>query len=180
MPRNRNTEDTIVDEGSDVEVNLDDEAAVEQAIANDSESGINVAQVATYAGQSGPKQPQKKHPLPEGYVTPVEFAHVVERDQGWAVGSLRPQIIYGYIKNNKGFGELVTKHTDGRNMMKSDDALVAYKEMRAKTAEREANKAAKGNTPAPAGSQPTDDASQGAATTAQTDSVQATEADKLT
>lgn len=39
----------------------------------------------------------KKAPLPKGFVTPVQFAKALSEKENREV---RPQIIYGYIKNN--------------------------------------------------------------------------------
>lgn len=78
----------------------------------------------------------KKDPKPEGYVSPVEFAKLWsahragqpatleafgELDEGQVV---RPQIIYGYIRNNAAFHEACAmQNTDGHWMINTQSGL---------------------------------------------------------
>jgi hypothetical protein len=69
--------------------------------------------------------------LPEGHVTPVGFVRVLKEQRGVEV---RPQVIYSTAKNTKTFPAF--RHTDGRIIMNTSDALKWWdeKEERRKTA----------------------------------------------
>ncbi len=115
---------------SDIELDLDtdsDEETVEKA--ND---------------QNQPKS--KKDPLPDGYMTPTQLANELE---------MRPQQVYGYIKNGKEFP--FENHTDGRFIVPvgsgdvETDARAWILDRREKTAARKAAKAAEEAAAAEAG-----------------------------
>lgn len=80
----------------------------------------------------------KKAALPDGWITPVSFAHALSARDG---AIIRPQIIYGYIKNSKDFPH--DKNTDGRVIVHSDRSFEFVDGLRGRKAEREAAKAAK-------------------------------------
>lgn len=93
----------------------------------------------------------KKAPKPDGYCSPVEFAKVYAADKaGVAVEDLtedqiiRPQIIYGYIKNNKEFADgAVEANVDGKLMVNIAQGLAILNARDAKRAQTAAEKAAK-------------------------------------
>lgn len=109
------------------------------------------------------KAVSKKDPKPEGYVSPVEFAkyyglvkagvltpaQVVK--QGYAGDHvpddfvpLRPQIVYGYINNNKEFREgFVSENTDGHLMVNLRPGLDFLAERDKNRAKAKAEKASK-------------------------------------
>ena len=81
----------------------------------------------------------KKAPKPDGYVSPVEYA----KHRSELLGKLvRPQTIYSYIRNTKGFP--FETNTDGRYMINVKVAdewfeeRAKAKEARAKAKEAEA------------------------------------------
>jgi hypothetical protein len=84
----------------------------------------------------------KKAPKPEGWVSPVEFAKELAKALGQDV---RPQVIYGYIKNNKGFGQdpaITSSNTDGHVMVNLQAGLAYLLDAKAKRAEAKSAKAA--------------------------------------
>jgi hypothetical protein len=83
---------------------------------------------------------KKKDPVPEGFVTPVEFAKQLGKRQGGDENTVRPQIIYGYIRNAKDFP--FQNNSDGRFLvnLEAGNAWIDAKNER-KTA-RDAKKAA--------------------------------------
>ena len=98
----------------------------------------------------------KKDPKPEGYVSPVEFAKLWSCAKAGVEPSIenygeldetaqvRPQIIYGYIRNNKGFAEAaVETNTDEHLMVNVSAGLEFLTTAAAARAERAAAKAAK-------------------------------------
>jgi cell division septation protein DedD len=80
----------------------------------------------------------KKDPVPDGFMTPTALANEL---------GLRPQIVYGYIRNGKNFPQ--KQHTDGRFIVpvgsgnEADDARAWIKNRREATAKRKAEAAAK-------------------------------------
>lgn len=99
------------------------------------------------------KPDSKKAPKPEGYVSPVLFAKLwscklagVEpnlENYGELPDSqqIRPQIIYGYLRNNKAFAEeAVEKNVDGHFMVNTQAGLEVLTKI---AEERAAKKAAK-------------------------------------
>jgi len=95
----------------------------------------------------------KKDPKPEGYVSPVEFAKLWSAHKAGQPATLeayaeldesaqiRPQIIYGYVRNNTAFAEAcVETNTDGRLMVNVNTGLEFLTKS---SAAREAKKAAK-------------------------------------
>lgn len=84
----------------------------------------------------------KKAPKPEGFVSPIDYAEHRSQVQGKFV---RPQTIYGYIRNNtEGDNPFpVEKNSDGRWMI-NQAAADAWFEARSKAREaKKAEKAAK-------------------------------------
>jgi len=76
------------------------------------------------------KEATKKDPKPEGYVSPVEFAKLWSAHRAGEQATLeaydaldesqqvRPQIVYGYIRNNAAFAEAsASQNTDGHWMI---------------------------------------------------------------
>jgi len=98
-----------------------------------------------------------KAPLPEGFVTPVEFAHRLGDKVNQNRESIRPQIIYGYLKNNAAGSKNpfpAKQNSDGAWIVDEKagfawyDALQGRKATNAQKAAAKAAEAAK--TPAPA------------------------------
>jgi hypothetical protein len=86
------------------------------------------------------KPASKKSPLPEGYATPVQFTHILKEQRGVEV---RPQVIYGYVKNNKAFQEFCGQNEgDGRHMLNIEQGLQWWDEKEQRKAERAAAKEA--------------------------------------
>jgi hypothetical protein len=87
---------------------------------------------------AAPAPARKRDPLPEGFLTPVGYAKHRGVQKGGTEDTIRPQIVYGYVKNMKGFP--FKKHTDGRVILnvKEVDAFLDAKER-----ERAEKKAAK-------------------------------------
>lgn len=95
----------------------------------------------------------KKDPKPEGYVSPVLFAKLWSCVKAGVEPNLenygeledakqvRPQIIYGYLRNNSAFAEAaVETNTDGHLMVNTQAGLKFLTDW---TVSREAKKAAK-------------------------------------
>jgi hypothetical protein len=113
---------------------------------SESEASPEATPTETPAAAKAPKK--EKAPLPEGFVTPVQFNHLLNaRDkENGLPGDGRPQIIYGYVKNSKTFPH--QKNTDGAVIVNRDEAFKFIDELRARKAQREADKAAKAAAPA--------------------------------
>jgi hypothetical protein len=87
------------------------------------------------------KKPKRvKHDLPEGFVTPVGFVKALKELLNIDV---RPQVIYGHVKNSKSFQEFTTLNSDGRTMLNLDAAIAWWNSKDERKLEREAEKAAK-------------------------------------
>jgi hypothetical protein len=81
-----------------------------------------------------------KDPVPEGFITPVEFAKQLGKRLGGDETTVRPQIIYGYIRNAKDFP--FKNNTDGRfivDLAKGNEWVDAKNKRKS---DREAKKAA--------------------------------------
>jgi hypothetical protein len=81
----------------------------------------------------------KRPAPPEGYVTPVNFAHKLSEKLGHEV---RPQIVYGYVKNGKDF-PVDNQPLDGggtRPIVHLERGLAWYDALQARKAERAAKK----------------------------------------
>jgi hypothetical protein len=90
------------------------------------------------------KAPKKeKAPLPDGFVTPVTFA----KELGAKLGKeIRPQIIYGYVKNNGPQSKNpfpFEKNSDGAFIVNRDAAFAWYDALQERKTTREAANAAK-------------------------------------
>lgn len=78
------------------------EATKEEAKTADSTTSAPAAPAAE--APAAPAKPKKeKTAIPEGFVSPVDFAKEVDKHLGQVAGTTRPQIIYGYVKNSKTF-----------------------------------------------------------------------------
>jgi len=98
----------------------------------------------TATPEASTKTPKKeKAPVPEGFITPVGFAHALnKRDkENGLPGETRPQIIYGYVKNSKTFPH--QKNTDGAVIVNLEGAFQFIDDLRARKAAKEAEKATK-------------------------------------
>jgi hypothetical protein len=73
-------------------------------------AGQGPADPSTASGEGAETKPkQQKTPVPEGHVTPVEFAKKVDEHLGLEAGTTRPQSVYGMIKNSKKFAEIAVE-----------------------------------------------------------------------
>jgi hypothetical protein len=89
-------------------------------------------------------KPEKatKAPLPEGFITPVNFAKALGAKLG---KEIRPQIIYGYIKNNGPESKNpfpFEKNSDGAFIVNEQAAYAWYDALQERKANREQKKAA--------------------------------------
>jgi len=87
-----------------------------------------------------PKQP-KRPAAPDGYVTPVNFAKALSEKTGTDV---RPQIVYGYVKNGKDFPVDMQPLPGGgsRPIVHLERGLAWFDALQARKSERAAKKAA--------------------------------------
>jgi hypothetical protein len=84
----------------------------------------------------------KRPPPPEGFVTPVGFAHLLnDQRSDTTEGKLPPQHVYGWLRTNKTFPN--DKHPEtGSPIVPIEEGLAWYDELQARKAERVAKKAA--------------------------------------
>lgn len=87
----------------------------------------------------------KKHDVPAGWLSAVDFGKhwtkvLQERGELAADEVIRPQYIYGYIRNTKGFP--FKNHTDQRFIVPVEDATKFLLERRTANANKKAEKAA--------------------------------------
>lgn len=117
---------------------------VEVPEANQTETGTKAND------QNKPKK--EKAPLPEGYVTPVSFAKLL----GERVGKeIRPQVIYGYIRNTKAFREqAASQNVDQAWMINTEAGFAWWDEKEARKAKSAADKEAKAQAAAEKASEP--------------------------
>jgi len=85
------------------------------------------------------KAKKVKDPIPDGFVTPVHFAKIVGEQFHGSPEALRPQQIYGYIKNSKTFP--YKRNTDGAFLVPRDEGIEWYSALEARRQERAAAKA---------------------------------------
>ena len=78
------------------------------------------------------KGASKKDPLPEGWLTPSGFAKVLSKKEKM---DIRPQRIYGYVKNGKDFPS--KKHTDGRVILDSSAAISWFEDLKKRKVARD-------------------------------------------
>lgn len=76
----------------------------------------------------------KKTPLPEGFVTPVQFSKLVTESRGY----IRPQMIYNYIRNSKTFPGV--QNDEGRWMLRPEDGFKWLDDKEQRKLERESKK----------------------------------------
>lgn len=106
------------------------------------EEAAKAAGATSEAAATAKPAKQTKDPKPEGFVSPVEFAKQYSAQIGHEV---RPQMIYGYIKNNKGFGgdpNIVKVNTDGHQMVNTKAGLAFLADRDAKSVAAKQAKAA--------------------------------------
>jgi hypothetical protein len=98
------------------------------------------AQATADATKTNEQNPPKKEkaPLPDGFITPVQFAKKLSEKLG---KDIRPQVIYGYVRNSKDFPS--QKNTDGAFIVDEAKAFTWYDQKEARRVEREAAKTAK-------------------------------------
>jgi hypothetical protein len=115
------------------------EAAFEQELAQDEndEAVVDGEGAAEGTEAAATAASQKKHDLPENHVTPVGLAKIISKER-MGGKELRPQMVYGWIKNSKDLAAKVKKHTDGRNIIHKDDGLAWFDAKEARKAERAA------------------------------------------
>jgi uridine phosphorylase len=94
---------------------------------------------ATTETAAAPKR--QKDQIPEGFVSPVQFAHELDKHLGRPDGTTRPQVIYGFVKNSKTFP---SQERAGfpKFIVNLAEALTWWDEKEARKSEREAAKAA--------------------------------------
>jgi hypothetical protein len=117
------------------------------AAADTSEETTASTEGTTEAPTEAKAEKKTKHDLPDTHVTPVGFAHLLKSERGVEV---RPQVIYGYLKNSKDFAQHASIHTDGRNIVAKEGALAWWDAKEARKAEKAATAAAapaEGETP---------------------------------
>lgn len=110
---------------------------VDFEVEDENEELVEVAEEAKAEAVLETKPKSKKDPLPEGYITPVQLAKVLSELWGEDV---RPQSIYGYIRNAKSFP--FGNNTDGRFMVPQDEAVAWCEERRVARVRRAEEKAA--------------------------------------
>jgi hypothetical protein len=104
---------------------------------SDVDLDIEDAPAAEASGETAEAKQSKKDPVPEGYVKPTALAKEL---------GIRPQQVYGYIRNGSGFPH--KNNTDGSFIVPvgsgdpETDARAWIEERRKRRAEREAKKAA--------------------------------------
>jgi hypothetical protein len=145
------TEETVLGDPDPVELddNFDDVEEVDEP-----EEEIDASETTTEAkAEKEPAKP-KRGDLPEGWVTPIQFAKVLgekglhtDRD-GNVVDEVKPQMVYSYMKNSPKDDRLEpTDIKDSndvtRSALKLDDALAWWERKNARAAERKANAAEK-------------------------------------
>jgi hypothetical protein len=146
------TEETVVlgdPDPVELDDNFDDVEEVDEP-----EEEIDAAETTTEAkAEKEPAKP-KRGDLPEGWVTPIQFAKVLgekglhtDRD-GNVVDEVKPQMVYSYMKNSPKDDRLEpTDIKDSndvtRSALKLDDALAWWERKNARAAERKANAAEK-------------------------------------
>jgi hypothetical protein len=122
-----------------------EENTVEETIDPSEVTGTAEEATAEETPTAEAAKPAKKTkaPVPEGWETPVQFAKRISTQEGVEV---RPQIVYGYVKNNKEFPH--DKNSDGAVIVHIEKALAWYEGLKTRRAERAAKKAAAPATPA--------------------------------
>jgi hypothetical protein len=115
----------------------------------------------TVSGDKAAKEPAKpkKGDLPEGFVTPIQFAKVIgerglhtDRD-GNVVTDVKPQMVYSYMKNSPKEDRLDPQDIEDsngvkRSVLKLDDAIAWWERKNERAATRKANAKAKAEKPA--------------------------------
>ena len=92
-----------------------------------------------------PPVKRQKHPVPEGFMTLVDFAKYIGREliPGGDDNTVRPQIVYGFARNSTGANAFPWKqHTDGRFIVNVEEGKAWWIAKEGRKQEREAKKAA--------------------------------------
>jgi hypothetical protein len=145
------TEETVVlgdPDPVELDDNFDDVEEVDEP-----EEEVTEETTTEAKAEKEPAKP-KRGDLPEGWVTPIQFAKVLgekglhtDRD-GNVVDEVKPQMVYSYMKNSPKDDRLEpTDIKDSndvtRSALKLDDALAWWERKNARAAERKANAAEK-------------------------------------
>jgi hypothetical protein len=97
---------------------------------------------APAAADTKPKQ--KRVPAPEGYVTPVGFAHLLNEQRADALGNktLPPQHVYGWLRTNKEFPQEPHPET-GKPVINIERGLEWFDNLQSRKSSKAAAKAEK-------------------------------------
>jgi hypothetical protein len=102
---------------------------------------------AAPAAEAKPKR--EKTPIPDGFVSPVQFAKEIDKHLNQPAGTTPPQIVYGYVKNSKTFPSQERGAEDNpRFIVDLAKGLEWIDELQKRRAERAAAKEAKATPPA--------------------------------
>jgi hypothetical protein len=108
------------------------------------------------AGEATKASKKSRLTPPEGYVTPVGLAHEISKQRG-IDPELRPQQVYGWLKNNKNFPAVDSTtlgESESRPLVKLEDGLKFYDDLQNRKAERETKKATPATAATPEGEAP--------------------------
>jgi hypothetical protein len=90
------------------------EATVKPPTSDQEAAGQGPADPSTASGEGAETKPkQVKTEIPEGFVSPVQFAKEIDKHLKRPEGTTPPQQVYGYINNNKAFKDDVVTERDG-------------------------------------------------------------------
>jgi hypothetical protein len=137
---------------ADVEDVDADQALDESAPESDQAETDTVPEGATQTATTAAPAKPKRAPAPEGYITPVAWAHKLsERLQKAnklpANLEIPPQMVYSWVKQGKNptAKDGLKSYTEGgrENLLKEDEANAWYDRKEQRVAEREAAKQAK-------------------------------------
>jgi hypothetical protein len=120
-----------------------------------------VATEGTGEGKAKEPAKPKRGDLPEGWVTPIQFAKILgerglhKNREGEAVSEVRPQMVYSYMRNSPKDDRLETTSVEDSNGNKREalnleEAIAWWERKNARAAERKQNaatKKAKANAP---------------------------------
>jgi hypothetical protein len=119
------------------------------------------ADATTTAAPETPKR--KKDPVPEGFLTLVDFAKHAGKAAGGDDNTIRPQVMYGYARNDKTFP--FKQNTDGRYIINVEEGMAWMNAKAQRVAERKAKaEAKKAAEAAAAAAKPAETPANGAAT----------------
>jgi hypothetical protein len=126
-----------------------EKASAEQPVQPDAATQAAATEAAATGGAKANDQnasKSKKDDVPEGWLSAVDFAKhwtktLQERGELAENETIRPQYIYGYIRNTKGFPN--KNHTDGRFIVPVEEATKFLLDRRTARASAKAEKEAK-------------------------------------